>query len=179
MSSSSETNKPIPSLTPAIVHSGARADGAGDQGANSDNARGKRRVSAHGSTINKPWIQSLSPELLRTILDHLDADLDKFVNLDHRAYLSQESFKAPGRLQPSQAQDIASFRLTCKEFSELGAMHQFSRVTTRFSQKGFERLENIARQPHLAKNVRKFSYMVPFFYEKGIPIHCIPFKSHS
>jgi hypothetical protein len=177
MSSSLETSKKISNLNPGIVNCDTSADDADDQGSDSDFAPGGRRASTHDSSVNKPWIHLLSPELLRTILDHLDADLDKFVNLEHRAYLSQESFKAPGRPQPNQAQDIANFRLTCKEFSELGAMHQFSRVTTRFSQKGFERLENIASQPHLAKNVRKFSYMVPFFYEEGMAVFCILFKS--
>ncbi|KAF2265295.1 hypothetical protein CC78DRAFT_543382 [Lojkania enalia] len=109
----------------------------------------------------------LSNELLREILDHIDSDPEKLVTLDRRAYLSQESFKPPQQLDPYQAQTIASFRLTCKRFSDLGAIHQFSRVTTRFSRKGLERLENIAGQEHLAKHVKKFSYMVPFFYVDG------------
>ncbi|KAF2089170.1 hypothetical protein K490DRAFT_18182, partial [Saccharata proteae CBS 121410] len=110
---------------------------------------------------------SLSNELLREILDHIEADPEKLVNLDRRSYLSQESFKPPPLPAPNQAQDIASFRLTCRRFSELAAIHQFARVTTRFSRKGFKRLENIASRPHLAKNVRKFSYMVPYFYVEG------------
>ncbi|KAK8214064.1 hypothetical protein IWZ01DRAFT_433113 [Phyllosticta capitalensis] len=109
----------------------------------------------------------LSNELLREILDHIESDPDKLVNLDRRNYLSQESFKPPPLPAPNQAQDIASFRLTCKRFSELGAIHQFSRVTTRFSKKGFLRLQNIGRCPHLAKHVKKFSYMVPYFYVDG------------
>lgn len=75
-------------------------------------------------------------------------------------------------------------RLTCRRFSNLvstavrsaretcteplqGVIHQFSRVTTRFSRKGLERLERIAGQPHIAGRVKKFSYMVPFFYDQG------------
>ena len=178
MSSSAEANNPASSRTIEVVGSNRRMSGPVSRRSNYDKGPGERRASIQDPKSNRPWIQSLSPELLRTILDHLDADPDKLVNLDHRAYLSQESFKAPGRPQPSQAQDIASFRLACKMFSELGAMHQFTRITTRFSQKGFQRLENIARQPHLAKNVRKFSYMVPFFYEKGSSLRYLLFTSH-
>ncbi|PSN70087.1 hypothetical protein BS50DRAFT_304916 [Corynespora cassiicola Philippines] len=112
-------------------------------------------------------ILALSNELLREILDHIESDPEKLISLDRRAYLSQESFKPPPPPDRDQAQNIASFRLTCKRFSDLGALHQFSRVTTRFSRKGLKRLENIAGQEHLAKHVKKFSYMVPFFYVEG------------
>lgn len=112
-------------------------------------------------------ILSLSNELLREILDHIESDPEKLIGVDRRAYLSQESFRPPPPPDPDHAQDIASFRLTCKRFSDLGAIHQFSRVTTRFSNKGLKRLENIASQEHLAKHVKKFSYMVPFFYVEG------------
>ncbi|KAF2231168.1 hypothetical protein EV356DRAFT_490707 [Viridothelium virens] len=112
-------------------------------------------------------IQKLSNELLREILDHIEADPEKLVSLDRRAYLSQESFRPPPPPQPDQAQDVGHFRLTCKRFSELGAVHQFARVTTRFSRKGLRRLDNIASQPHLARHVKKFSYMVPYFYVEG------------
>ncbi|KAF1958721.1 hypothetical protein CC80DRAFT_17935 [Byssothecium circinans] len=112
-------------------------------------------------------ILDLSNELLREILDHIESDPEKLIGLDRRAYLSQESFKPTPPPDRDQAQDIASFRLICKRFSDLGALHQFSRVTTRFSRKGLKRLENIAGQRHLAKHVKKFSYMVPFFYVEG------------
>ncbi|KAH7126699.1 hypothetical protein B0J11DRAFT_283285 [Dendryphion nanum] len=112
-------------------------------------------------------ILKLSNELLREILDHIESDPDKLISVDRRAYLSQESFKPPPQPDQQQAQTIANFRLTCSRFSELGAIHQFARVTTRFSRKGLERLEKIASQEHLAKHVKKFSYMVPFFYVEG------------
>ncbi|KAF2192251.1 hypothetical protein K469DRAFT_554663 [Zopfia rhizophila CBS 207.26] len=112
-------------------------------------------------------ILDLSNELLREILDHIESDPEKLVSLDRRAYLSQESFKPPPPPDRDQAQNIGNFRLTCKRFSELAAIHQFARVTTRFSRKGLKRLENIASQEHLAKHVKKFSYMVPFFYVEG------------
>ncbi|KAK5015105.1 hypothetical protein LTR39_002792, partial [Cryomyces antarcticus] len=123
-------------------------------------------------------ILTLSNELLRDILDHIEADPEKLVSLDRRAYLSQESFKPPPAPAPDQAQDIGHFRLVCKRFSELGAPHQFARMTTRFSRDGFRRLDKIAGQPHLAKHVKKFSYMVPYFYVEGghtleLHIQCI------
>jgi hypothetical protein len=114
-----------------------------------------------------PGILRLSSELLREILDHLEGDPERLVSLERRAYLSQESFRPPPPPPRDQAYNIASWRLTCRRFSELGAIHQFARVTTRFSRKGLKRLENIAGQEHLAKHVKKFSYMVPFFYVEG------------
>lgn len=111
--------------------------------------------------------QSLSNELLRDILDHIEADPEKSIDVDRRAYLSVESFKPPPLPSPGQAEAIANFRLVCKRFSELGIPHQFTQVATRFSKAGFERLRHIAERPHLARAVKKFTYMVPFFYLEG------------
>ncbi|KAJ4989818.1 hypothetical protein SVAN01_04655 [Stagonosporopsis vannaccii] len=112
-------------------------------------------------------ILDLADELLRIILEHVASEPEKLISLERRAYLSQESFKPPPPIEPDQAQTIANLRLTCRKFADLGAIHQFSRVTTRFSRRGLKRLENIASQPHLAARVKKFSYMVPFFYVEG------------
>ena len=112
-------------------------------------------------------ILDLADELLRIILEHVASEPEKLISLERRAYLSQESFKPPPPIEPDQAQTIANLRLTCRKFADLGAIHQFSRVTTRFSRKGLKRLENIASQRHLAERVKKFSYMVPFFYVEG------------
>ncbi|KAI9889094.1 MAG: hypothetical protein M1814_005818 [Vezdaea aestivalis] len=109
----------------------------------------------------------LSNELISSILDQIAADPEKVINIDKRAYLSVESFRAPEPPVPDQAQVISHFRLTCKRFAELGIRHQFTKITTRFSKKGFERLNLIAGQPHLSKHVKKFSYMLPFFYVEG------------
>lgn len=113
-------------------------------------------------------ILDLGNDLLRIVLEYC-SEPEKLVSLglERRAYLSQESFKPPPPPEPDQAQTIAAFRLTCRKFSELGVIHQFSRVTTRFSRRGLERLEKIASQPHIARRVKKFSYMVPFFYVEG------------
>lgn len=112
-------------------------------------------------------ILHLADELLRIILENVTSEPEKLVSLERRAYLSQESFKQPPPLEYDAAQNIAAFRLTCRKFADLGVIHQFSRVTTRFSRRGLKRLENIAAQPHIAQRVKKFSYMVPFFYVEG------------
>lgn len=110
----------------------------------------------------------LGNDLLRIILEHLALEPEKLISLERRAYLSQESFRQSPSLEPDQAQYIAAFRLTCRRLSDLGVIHQFSRVTTRFSKRGLNRLENIAKQRHLAQRVKKFSYMVPNFYVEGL-----------
>lgn len=117
--------------------------------------------------IRRPGLLTLSNELLREVLDHIEADPDKLVNLDRRAYLSQESFKPPAFPTQSQAKDVACFRLTCRRLADVGAIHQFARVTTRFSAAGFRRLEAIAAERSIAKHVKKFSYVVPNFYPEG------------
>ncbi|KAI5375629.1 hypothetical protein J4E82_005580 [Alternaria postmessia] len=115
----------------------------------------------------KMGILDLADELLRIILEYVASEPEKPISLERRAYLSQESFKLPLPLEPDDADTVAKFRLTCRKFALLGVIHQFSRVTTRFSRKGLERLEKIANQPHIAGRVKKFSYMVPFFYDQG------------
>lgn len=124
----------------------------------------------------KSSIHKLSNELLKDILDHIEADPERSVSIDRRAYLSVESFRPPSPPPPSQAQDIGNFRLACRRFAELGIPHQFTRIATRFSRPGLERLEKISSQPHLAKHTKKFSYLIPFFYVEGGDI--IPFGQY-
>ena len=119
-------------------------------------------------------LQRLSNELLKDILDYIEADPERSVSVDRRAYLSVESFRLPDPPLPLQAQDIASFRLTCRRFAELGVPYQFTKVATRFSRAGFQRLDKICSNLHLSKHTKKFSYILPFFYvdgkrPKGIP----------
>ena len=83
--------------------------------------------------------QTLSNELLKEILDHVDADPDQSVSIDRRAYLSVESFRPPSPPLPSRAHDIGNFRLVCRRFSESGIPYQFTRIATRFSLSGFKR----------------------------------------
>lgn len=113
-------------------------------------------------------IETLSNELLRQILDHIEVDPEKSIDIHRRAYLSVESFKPPPLPSPGQAEAIGNFRRVCKRFAELGIPYQYTRVATRFSTAGFERLRCIAERPHLARAVKKFTYLVPLFYVDGM-----------
>ena len=111
--------------------------------------------------------ETLSNELIKDILDHIDSDPDWSVNIDRRAYLSVESFRLPSPPLPSRAQDIGNFRLVCCRFAVLGAPYQWTRVATRLCPAGLRRLDKICGSRHLAKHTKKFSYLVPFFYVEG------------
>ena len=115
----------------------------------------------------KTSIQSLSNDLLRDILDHIEADPDRSVSIDRRAYLSVESFRPPSSPPQPHAQDIGNFRLVCRRFADLGILHQFTRIATRFSPAGLQRLDHISSHSHLARHTKKFSYLIPDFYVEG------------
>lgn len=123
--------------------------------------------SMSGSPLSKPHILGLATEQLLAVLDYLEDDPQKSIGFDRRAYLSQESFRPPPRPSATRAQDLGNWRRTCKKFAEIGASLLFARVSTRFSVNDLERLDKIASTPHLASEVRKFSYFVPYFYVDG------------
>jgi hypothetical protein len=114
--------------------------------------------------------QSLSNETLLNVLAYLDPTPE--IRIIDRAWVSVESVES-FTLRPTQdenaAKYVAHFRLTCKKFSAVGIKHQFKTVTTPFSLAGFTRLQTIARQPHIATEVQKFSYKVPRVYLNGRP----------
>ncbi|KAF2436727.1 hypothetical protein EJ08DRAFT_577360 [Tothia fuscella] len=112
---------------------------------------------------NAPPIFKLANEVLDLILDYLEAESSKSINVDRRAYLSQESFASPTESTP----DLGNWRRTCKRFSEIGVTHQFAIVETRFSRDGFKRLLWLAGQQHLVQHVKKFTYFMPYFYVVG------------
>jgi hypothetical protein len=112
-------------------------------------------------------MERLSTELLRVILDHINQDPEAVLTIDRRAHLSVESFKAAGPPEPAKAQDIGQFRQVCRRFAEIGIPYQFMCVALRFNKRSFERLERIARCPHLAEHVKKFIYLIPYFYVEG------------
>jgi hypothetical protein len=116
-------------------------------------------------------ILSLANEILDLILDQIEEDPSRGVNVTRRAYLSQESFRSlpfpSTKASSTRVQDLSNWRITCRRFAEVGAIHQFARVTTRFSQEEFRKLEWLAGQEHLVRHVKKFSYMVPWFYVQG------------
>ena len=112
-------------------------------------------------------IENLSNDILRDILDYIETDLERSVSIDRRAYLSVESFRPVSPPPPPRAQDIGNFRLVCRRFAQLGIPHQFTRIATRFSASGLQRLDRICSRQHLAKHTRKFSYLLPDFYADG------------
>lgn len=128
--------------------------------------------SAPASSLTLP--KGLPPELWRLILSYIEPDHEQAIPIDkaiaRRQFLSVESFVPPdprdslanvGRLS------IGRLRLVCRGLAEVGAPFQFSQLVVRFSQKGLKRLDNISQCPHLARLVRRFTYMVPYFFEKG------------
>ncbi|KFY96647.1 hypothetical protein V498_02577 [Pseudogymnoascus sp. VKM F-4517 (FW-2822)] len=104
-----------------------------------------------------------SPVILRAV----DTDPGP-INIDHRAWMSVVSFKFESRL-PREPEVVGNFRFTCRRFSEVGLQHQFKTLATRFDEAGLNRLRNIARYPHLATAVKKFTYLVPrlFFNDQA------------
>ena len=112
-------------------------------------------------------IQKLSNEILSAILDNIESESQRCISVDRREYLSVESFRLPSPPSPSQVHGIANFRLACQRFAELGIPYQFTRVTLRFSSRGFRRLDDICSNGHLVQHTRKFSYLVPLFYGNG------------
>ncbi|KAK1051305.1 hypothetical protein LTR74_016848 [Friedmanniomyces endolithicus] len=113
-----------------------------------------------------PPIQRLSNELLRAILDQLVPDPERTVPIDRRQFLSVESFVKPlldsGR---GAVKDVGAFRSTCRRFADVGAPLLYTRVAARFSKNGLKKLEQLTEWPHLARHVKKFSYLVPYFYK--------------
>lgn len=126
--------------------------------------------------------KGLPLELWKLILSYIEPDYEQAIPIDkaiaRRQFLSVESFVPPdprdslanvGRLS------ICRVRLVCRGLAEVGAPFQFTQLVVRFSQKGLKRLDNISQCPHLARLVRRFTYMVPYFFESGrqSPTTCV------
>jgi hypothetical protein len=121
--------------------------------------------------VARPSILNL--DILLLVLDKLldrhqqrYAKSNELISVDRKVNLSQESFNIS--TEPPDFEAIENFRLVCKEFNRVGAQYQFSRVTTRVSKHGLDRLENIAKSPLIANCVLKFGYMVPLLFEPGM-----------
>jgi hypothetical protein len=119
--------------------------------------------------MNESTTRGLSNELLHIILGHIQPDPDpEKTGIDTRRFLSVESFDRPLDSRRDSLQDLGRFRCSCKRFAELGAPYLFSRVSARFSQDGLQRLERLTEWPHLASQVKVFTYLVPYFYKDGL-----------
>ncbi|QSZ35119.1 hypothetical protein DSL72_007984 [Monilinia vaccinii-corymbosi] len=114
-------------------------------------------------------IFKLSNEILENILEYLVYNSGKLIPIDHRASLSVESFQS---MPPQSLEDTnitTTLSRTCKKFYSLLLGRQFSRVSIRCSEAGFNRLRFLVEErPHLAEHVKKFSYMIPVFYHRGL-----------
>lgn len=126
---------------------------------------------AHGNEMKQPPVPRLSNELLRLILDYIEPDPEKTVPIDRRQFLSVESFDRPPPSSRGSIKDIGRFRCACRRFADIGEPLLFTRVAARFSRQGLEKLQTLARWPHCSRHVKKFSYLVPYFYVNGQPIH--------
>ena len=111
----------------------------------------------------KPALDRLPEDLLKIMVEMIYEDSERFVPIDRREFMSIESFPP---VEPD-ASTLSSFRLVCRRFSELGLTYQFSRVTTRFSTHGLQRLDKISSCARAANCTRRFIYMVPYFFVEG------------
>lgn len=149
-------------------------------------------------------ILNLPPELLSLIFERFLPPENQTVDIHRRRFLSHESlpyeehfgdYDSPnveasnGQIREPRTrrlstvggsiEDICTLRLVCKHFAVAGERLLFSRVVTRFSKSGLKKLETLAGWPHLAKNVRKFSYLVPYLYVDGMMKGIYPKKTHG
>nr|POE86959.1 hypothetical protein CFP56_63991 [Quercus suber] len=112
---------------------------------------------------NDSPILLLPNEVLRYVLEFVEPDSDYAIPIDRRQFLSVESFDLPP-LDHNFARNAGSLRCVCKRFADAGAPLLFTRAAARFSNAGLRRIERLSEWPHLACHVKKFSYMVPYFY---------------
>ena len=113
----------------------------------------------------RPPILRLSNELLRHIIDLIEPDLERTVPIDARRFLSVESLENSS--PPDATETIGNLRRTCHRLADVGAPVLFTLVKVRFSKDGLAKLEELAGWAHLARHVKKFSYLMPYFYARG------------
>ena len=110
-------------------------------------------------------IEKLPIELLERVLHQIQPDPERTVPIDDRSFLSVESFDYS---PPSNADwDVRRFRNVCRKWARIGEPLLFSIVGVRFSKHGLQKLEQLAGWPHLTRHVKKFSYLVPYYYPSG------------
>ncbi|PPJ52600.1 hypothetical protein CBER1_11044 [Cercospora berteroae] len=111
-------------------------------------------------------IARLPTELVERILSFVEpGHHEREVDIAQRRHLSVESFEPAPAPSRSSVADVGRFRSVCKRFAQIGEPLLFTRVAIRFSEDGLKRLEQLAEWSHLAAQVRRFTYLVPYFYE--------------
>ncbi len=108
-------------------------------------------------------LQALPREILRHVLDELEPNPDELIPVDRRYFLSSESLDRPSPPPRSCIEDIASFRLACSLFADVGAPLLFMRVVTRLDDRDLTRLEKLSEW-RVSRHVRRLSYLVPYFF---------------
>ena len=108
-------------------------------------------------------MESLSTDVLREILDHLDPDYND-------SNTRGKHWNPPRNERGARATqaDIRQFRLVCRRFADLGAQYLFRTIAHRYNSKSFDRLSNLADHPVYGGYVKKFVYLMPYFYVKGL-----------
>lgn len=134
-----------------------------------------------------PILLRFPDEILNIILELLAPQSlsGELITIDHRSSLSVESFASePSHTSEEHLHVTGTFvlypvialpdylltyvkRLICKKFELWTLSRQFARISIRFSPEGFEKLGFLVERPHIAKHVKKFSYMVPSFSSLG------------
>ncbi|EME48572.1 hypothetical protein DOTSEDRAFT_67575 [Dothistroma septosporum NZE10] len=121
-------------------------------------------------TSRPPLPRGLPVELFKLILSYIEPNHEQALPIDKaiasRQFLSVESLEPPdpshGSVRDSLS-TIGNFRLSCKVFEQIGAPFLFTRVATRFSKDGLRKLERLSHWRHLARHVKRFTYLVPYF----------------
>ncbi|EGP88394.1 unnamed protein product [Zymoseptoria tritici ST99CH_1A5] len=112
-------------------------------------------------------VRELPVEIIGKVLDYIEPQHDTGNDIDRRAFLSVESFDRPPDPSRVSIADIGNFRCASKRFAEIAADRLFGRVACRFSSTGLQKLEQLAQWKHLARHVKRFTYLVPYFYRGG------------
>lgn len=118
-------------------------------------------------------IHDLADELLSEILTFLLADArttnGKISENGHYLAVGTDATA----IGFGEASDLDRFRLVCQRFMRIGTPRKFSRFTLRFSEDGFQRLEELLDM-QLACYVRTVTYMVrPFYQGSGTSSSCL------
>ncbi|KAK6512533.1 hypothetical protein TWF481_001418 [Arthrobotrys musiformis] len=104
----------------------------------------------------------LPTDVLREVLDQLDPE--------YTDVTSRMKFWTPRKNDfgsQTVIADLRRFRLVCKRFAELGAQYLFRTIAHRYNSKSFKRLSDLADHPVFASHVKKFVYLMPYFYVQG------------
>ncbi|KAK6347292.1 hypothetical protein TWF696_007364 [Orbilia brochopaga] len=104
----------------------------------------------------------LPTDVLREVLDQLDPEYTDIT--------TRMKFWTPRRNDfgsQTVMTDLRQFRLVCKRFAELGAQYLFRTIAHRYNSRSFKRLSDLADHPVFANHVKKFIYLMPYFYVQG------------